>query len=202
MLVTQSCLILCDPTGCSPPGSSVHGILYTRVLDFVASPFSRGSSDLGIKPGSPALTGGFFTTEPPGKLMCLITKPQNKIGIESTLGGSSGKDSTCNAGDLGSIPGLGRSLGKGNGYPLQYSGLENSKDCIVCEVTKSWTQLSYFHFHCIRASLVAQFVKNMLTIQETQVRFLGQEDPLEKEMATHSSILAWKIPWKEEPGGL
>ena len=53
-----------------------------------------------------------------------------------------------------------------------------------------------------RASLVAQFVKNMLTIQETQVRFLGQEDPLEKEMATHSSILAWKIPWKEEPGRL
>ena len=45
-------------------------------------------------------------------------------------------------------------------------------------------------------------VKNMPAIQETQVRFLGQKDPLEKEMATHSSILAWRIPWTEEPGGL
>ena len=45
------------------------------------------------------------------------------------------------------IPGLGRSPGEGNGYPLQYSGLENSKDCIVHEVAKSWTQLSDFHFH-------------------------------------------------------
>ena len=51
-------------------------------------------------------------------------------------------------------------------------------------------------------SLVAQSVKNLPAMQETQVRSLGQEDPLEKEMATHSSILAWKIPWMEEPGGL
>ena len=53
-----------------------------------------------------------------------------------------------------------------------------------------------------QASLVAQTVKCLPTMQETQVRSLGQEDPLEKEMATHSSILAWKIPWMEEPGGL
>ena len=52
----------------------------------------------------------------------------------------------CNAGDLGSIPGLGRSPGEGKGYPLQYSGLENSMDCIVHWVTKSWTRLSNFHF--------------------------------------------------------
>ena len=45
-------------------------------------------------------------------------------------------------------------------------------------------------------------VKNPLAMQETQVQSLGQEDPLEKEMATHSSILAWRIPWTEEPGGL
>ena len=49
-------------------------------------------------------------------------------------------------GDLGSIPGLGRSLGEGKGYPLQYSGLENSKDCIVHVVAKSWTRLRDFHF--------------------------------------------------------
>ena len=52
------------------------------------------------------------------------------------------------------------------------------------------------------ASLVAQSVKNQLAMQETWVRFLGQEDPLEKEMAIHSIILAWKIPWTKEPGRL
>ena len=54
----------------------------------------------------------------------------------------------------------------------------------------------------LRTSLVAQRVKHLPTMQETGVVSLGQEDPLEKEMATHSSILAWKIPWMEEPGGL
>ena len=52
------------------------------------------------------------------------------------------------------------------------------------------------------ASLVAQTVKNLPAIQEAQVRSLGQEDPLEKGMATHSGILAWRIPWTEEPGRL
>ena len=56
--------------------------------------------------------------------------------------------------------------------------------------------------YVIRTSLVAQTVKRLSIMQETWVRFLGWEDPLEKEMATHSSILAWKIPWTEEPGGL
>ena len=54
----------------------------------------------------------------------------------------------------------------------------------------------------VYASLVAQTVKNLPASQETRVRSLGREDPLEKEMATHSSILAWKIPWSEEPGRL
>ena len=52
------------------------------------------------------------------------------------------------------------------------------------------------------ASLVAQLVKNLPVMQETRVRFLGWEDPLEKKMATHSSILAWRIPWTEEPSRL
>ena len=64
------------------------------------------------------------------------------------------------------IPGSGRSPGEGMGYPLQYS----------------WT------------SLVAQLVKNLLGMQETWVRFLGWEDPLEEGMAIHASILAWRIP--------
>ena len=60
--------------------------------------------------------------------------------------GSTGKESSCNAGDLGSIPGLGGAPGEGKGYPLQYSGLENSMHCIVHGVTKSLTRLSDFHF--------------------------------------------------------
>ena len=80
---------------------------------------------------------------------------------------SVGKESTCNATDTCSIPGSGRSPGKGVGYPLQYS----------------W------------ASLVAQLVKNPPAMQETWVWYLGWEDPLEKGKATYSSILAWRIPW-------
>ena len=60
--------------------------------------------------------------------------------------GSAGKESACNVGDLGLIPELGRSLGEGKGYPLQYSGLENSMDSIVHGVAKSRTRLSNFHF--------------------------------------------------------
>ena len=66
----------------------------------------------------------------------------------------------------------------------------------VCGVTKSRTRLSDFTFPDGSAA------KNLLGMQETWVQSLGQEDPLEKEMATHSSILAWRIPWTEEPGGL
>ena len=66
----QSCPTLCDPMGCGPPGSSVHGILQARILEWVAIFFSRGSSQPRTEPGSPvspALAGGFFTAEPPGK---------------------------------------------------------------------------------------------------------------------------------------
>ena len=88
--------------------------------------------------------------------------------------GSVSKESSCNAGDPGWIPGSGRSPGEGIGNPLQ----------------SSW------------ASLVTQLVKNPPVMQETWVRSLGWEDPLEKGKAAHSSILAWRIPWTEEPGGL
>ena len=60
--------------------------------------------------------------------------------------GSAGKESTCSEGHLGLIPRLGTSPGEGKGYPFQYSGLDNSIDCVVHGVTKSWTQLSNFHF--------------------------------------------------------
>ena len=92
-----------------------------------------------------------------GQVTCL-----REVGKESV-----GKESACNAGDPGSIPGSGRSAGEGIGCPLQYS----------------W------------ASLVAQLGKNLPAMQETWVPSLDWEDALEKGKATHSSILAWRIPW-------
>ena len=83
------------------------------------------------------------------------------------------KESACNAGDPSLIRGLGRSPGEGISYPLQYS----------------W------------ASLMTQMIKNPLAMWNTWVQSLGWEDPLEEGMATHSDILAWRIPWTQEPGG-
>ena len=73
-------------------------------------------------------------------------------------GGTDGKESACNVGDLGLIPGLGRSPGEGKGYPLQYSGLENSMDCIVHGVAKSQTRLSDFHFSYFSFSYVETWI--------------------------------------------
>ena len=82
---------------------------------------------------------------------CLFALSVISFGVQKLLegfpGGSAGKESTCNVVDLGSIPGLGKCPREGNGCPLQYSGLENSMDCIVHEVAKNRTQLSDFHFH-------------------------------------------------------
>ena len=89
----------------------------------------------------------------------------NRWGNSGNIDSSVGKESAYNAGDPGSIPGLGSSAGEGIGYSLWYS----------------W------------ASLVAQLVKNLPAMQETWVLSLGWDDPLEK--ATHSSVLAWRIPW-------
>ena len=70
----------------------------------------------------------------------------NYDDFQAFPGGSAGKGSACNAGDLGSIPGLGRFPGEGKGYPLQYSGLENPMNYIVHGVAKSQTRMSDFHF--------------------------------------------------------
>ena len=84
---------------------------------------------------------------------------------------------------------------------LQYSGLENSMDSIIHGITKGRTWLNDFHFHywwnwgCFQTSLLAQTVKRLSIMWETWVWSLGWEDSLEKEMATHSSTLALKIPW-------
>ena len=75
--------------------------------------------------------------------------------------------------------------------------IPEEEQCKVC-----LSSLFDKEFKLIRASLVAQSVKNLPVVQETRVQSLGWEDPLEKEMETHSSIVAWKISWTEEPGGL
>ena len=102
-------------------------------------------------------------------------------------GGSDGKESACNDGDLGSVSGLGRSPGEGNGNLLQYFCLENLMDrgawwATLHGVAKSWTWLTEFHFN------------SFIIVSYSVVT--------EKAMALHSSTLAWKIPWTEEPGGL
>ena len=89
-------------------------------------------------------------------------------------GSSVGKESACKAGDPGSIPGSGRCPGEGIGHPLQ----------------------------CSWASLVAQLVKNLPAVRETWIQSLGWEGSLKKGKATHITILSWRIPWTEEPGGL
>ena len=95
------------------------------------------------------------------------------VDIQGLPGSSAGKESACNAGDPSLTSGSGRSAGEGIGYPLQFF----------------W------------ASLVAQLVKNLPAMWETWVQSLGWEDPLEKGKATHSSILAWRIPQTVESMG-
>ena len=82
-----------------------------------------------------------------GRLGTLNLENIHLWGNRGFSGSSAGKESDCNLEDPGLIPGLRRSPGEGNGYPLQYSGLENSMDYTVHGVTKSQTQLSDFHFH-------------------------------------------------------
>ena len=150
--VAQSRLTICDATGRSTPGFPVLHI------------FWRLSKLMSIESVMPSNHLTLY------HLLLLLPSIFPRIRVfsnKSALDRSVGKESTCNAGDPSSIPGLERSAGKGIGYPLQ----------------DSW------------ASLVAQLVKNPLAIQKTWVMSLGWEDPLEKAKATRSSILAWRIPW-------
>ena len=87
----------------------------------------------------------------------LVYRPTRFTKIQGFPGGSDGKEATCNAGDLASIPGSGRSPGEGKGYQLQYSGLENSMDCIAHGVAKSQTGLSDFHFDSFSATWEVQY---------------------------------------------
>ena len=117
----QSCPTLCDPINGSPPGSAIPGILQARTLEWVAISFSN-------------------SFRPKHKYF------QNLSDWRASLVAQLIKESAYNAGGLGLIPGLGRSPKEGKGYPLQYSGLDNSRDYTVHKVTKSRTRLSDFHY--------------------------------------------------------
>ena len=106
----------------------------------------------------------YMLVPPTSTILCWLLKLYSKSW--GFPGSSAGKESACNAGDPGSIPGLGRAPVEGIGYALQYS----------------WD------------SLVSQVIKNLPAMQATWVPSLGWEDPLEEGMAAHSSIFAWRIP--------
>ena len=114
-------------------------------------------------------------------------------------GGSGGKESVYNVGDLDSIPGLGRSPGEGNGYPLQYSGLENSMDCIVHGVAKSRTQLSDFHLHC-KPSIGTEKQRDfesllVLPFNEAKMKWVAKEWPDQPSCNSHSRRSSWTL-WR------
>ena len=165
MLVSQSCLTLCDPMVCSLPGSFVHDILQARILEWVAMPFCRGSSQPRDGTLVSCTAGRFFTV--------WVTREAHTI----QLGASVFSTGECEWLTLPSPY-----LGEGNGNPLQYSCLDSPwveepgglQSMGSLRVGHDWaTSLSLFTFPA-----------------------------LEKEMATHSSVLAWRIPGTGEPGGL
>ena len=118
MLVTQSCPTLCNPMDCSPPGSSVHGILQARILEWVAISFSRGLSQPRDQTWVSCIVGRFFTDWATRKFPSSSNSGSFLFNLSFNLSFSS-----CI-----SISGLGRSSREGHGNPLQYSCLENPMD--------------------------------------------------------------------------
>ena len=141
---------------------------------------------------SPALADGFFTTVQPEKPMSLL------IFFKSCV----------------LTVYLWYCFCWGRGLPPYYGQVEKWVQvlCFISErkgpfaATRFGVRIQAFHYAFTntntRTSLVAQTVKHLPTVQETWIQSLGWEDLLEKDMATHSSILSWRIPWTEEPGGL
>ena len=114
------------------------------------------------------------------------------------------KNPPASAGDMGPFPGLGKSPGEGNDYPLSYIAIQwqSSPELLSSIYLKNSKTYSILFYVLLKYGSVVKNSPVMQKPQETRGRFLGWGDPLEKEMATHFSILAWRIPRTEEPGGL
>ena len=114
--------------------------------------------------------------------------------------GLTGKESICNARDLGSIPGLGRFPGEGKGYPLQYSGRENSMDCIIHGVTKSQTRLSDFHFH--NAEIIfSMTLPDWCSISKNNLHFLKTQSSLSHDIIYFQFLVADYGSWRAAVNG-
>ena len=193
----QLYLTLYDPMDCSLPGSSVHGILQARSLEWVALHVSRGSSSRRdwswISYISCNWQAGSLPPPPPE-----MPYPRDTFSqISSQIIKIFSMDFLLNKPHE-------RNWASTAFYRSTEAG-DNRIERLECkgrESEESWLILFWIYRSPLGVSQMAQWVKNLSAMQETPVRFLGQEDPLEEGMATHSRIVAWRIPWTEEPGGL
>ena len=170
--VAQSCPTLSDHMDCSLPGSSAHGIFQARVLEWGAIAFSA---------------------------LLLIDYNNNYCLIS---GRSDSKEAAYKEGDPDSIPGLGRSPGEGNGNPLCILSWRipwtEEPGRLVHGVAKSRTRLQLLSPLILMMSSLTIFSLVACSSQEDFIE--DYSTGMEKAMAPHSSTLAWKIPWREEPG--
>ena len=180
---------------------TVHGILQARILESFLSPQYLPDPEIDL--------------ESPTRICLQSRRPQfdswfrkiswrrDRLPTPVFLGfpcGSASEESACNVGDLGSSPGLGRSPGEGKGYPLQYSGLENSMDCTVPGVTKSRTRLSDFHFHLSRKGLTCSEGTRHLSLEMNSVRSWSFPVCLkaEEEQVRDQGQWGWSEWWQRE----
>ena len=177
VLVAQSCLTLCNPVRCNQPGPSVHGILQARILEWVAIPFSRRSSWPRDQTQTFCIASRFFTIWPTREA------PVCKYGI--------GKTSSLAA------------VGGNRGIWSSQTQIQRINIIFYIDLSgsfmKSFIQNNFIYFIWLRGYpgwLGSDAKKSACNVRDLG-SILGQEDPLEKEMAIHSSILAWKIPWTE-----
>ena len=168
----QSCPTLCDPIDSSPPGSTVPGILQARTLGWVAISFPNAGK-WKVK-GKSLSRVRLFETSWTAAYQAPPSMGFSRQECWSGVPLPSPMEAWCAA----------------------IHGVAKSQTQLSNWTEMNWTEWSF------GASLVAQRLKHLPPMQETRVWSLGREDPLDKEMATHSSILAWRIPWTEEPGRL
>ena len=196
--VAQSCLILRDPMDCSPPGSSIHGIFQARVLEWVISAFSITNLDSILKSKDTTLPTKVHRVKdmvfPVATYGCeswTINEAEHSVVLEKTfespLDYRETKLVNPNGNQLWIF--IGRTDAEAEA-PILWP--PDGKSPPIGKAPDAAKRLPQW----------LKWIKNPPATQETWVRSLSQEDPLEKEMVTPTSILAWKITWIEEPGRL